>query len=146
MRETLAGLSTATLDGQVPGFPNTIGEIVVHVAGDEEFWIRAVVRGDMSYLDADRDLAGARLGSDASHAHRGHAIDFYLAKLDEVRAKTESTCWSLEDAKLDLPCRPLPDGARPTPRYVLARLIEHEAHHRGQIAILRRRLVLGAPP
>jgi uncharacterized damage-inducible protein DinB len=137
-REALAGLPTSTLDAVLPGVANTVGELAFHIAGTEEYWVRAVVRGAMSLAEVERDLAAARLGTPHARALRGHAIDFYLAKLDEVRAMTESSCWSLKDSQLDEPLPPLRDGSRVTIRWVFAHLVEHEAHHRGQIELLKR--------
>lgn len=137
-REALAGLSTETLDAAIAGAPCTIGELAYHIAGTEEYWIRAVVLGEVSFETVKREFGATVLGTAESHALRGRAIDYYLAKLDEVRARTESACWKLADASLDSACRTLPDGAIVTTRWVFAHLVEHEAHHRGQIALLKR--------
>jgi len=142
-REALAGLPTEMLDAKPPGAANSIGELAYHIAGIEEFWLRAVVLGEIEFDAVKRDFETSRLGTVACHALRGHGIDFYLAKLDEVRARTESLCWSQKDDKLDAACRALPDGTIVTTRWVFANLVDHESHHRGQIELLKR-LVRGS--
>jgi uncharacterized damage-inducible protein DinB len=137
-REALSGLSTEVLDASPPGAATTIGELAWHIADAEEYWVRRVVLAELPFEAPRQATDPSRPGAGASLPLRGRTIDFYLAKLDEVRAHTESACWKLADDALDNPCRTLPDGEVVTPRWAFAHLVEHEAHHRGQIKLMKR--------
>ncbi len=138
-RSAIDGMPNAYLDVALPGYENTISQLLYHIAGVELFWLQVVVLGAVTLAEANAELKPARLGTAESRALAGRPFEFYAAKLDEVRAKTEAAFWKLKDEALDTDCKiPLNDGTRATPRWAITHLMEHEAHHRGQIALLRK--------
>jgi uncharacterized damage-inducible protein DinB len=144
-RETVLGMSTADLDRRPPGVPHSIGAHLLHIAGLEHWWIQRVALQQEIEESLAHEFAPSQLDSTASRALRGHDVTYYLGKLDEVRARTEAACWRLRDDDLDLQRSSPRDGAGCTVRWILAHLCDHEAHHRGQIALLKRLVSRGAP-
>lgn len=137
-RDSIAGLSQATLDATRPAFPNSIGKLIAHIAAAEFHWIHRVALGEPGIQSANPTWNDAPLDGPAFAALHGHDIAFYLALLDEARAKTEAACWRLENGDLELEreVRHRGPGHTCTIRYAFWRLIDHEAHHRGQIDML----------
>lgn len=137
-RSVVAGMSTAVLDRRIDGAPHSIAAHLFHVAGMEYRWLHEVVLGEAIPESMGRELAAARLDADASRQLGGHDVVYYLGKLDEVRAQTESICWRLKDDDLAaLRTHPL-EGEPCTVRWILANLCDHEAHHRGEIQLMKR--------
>ncbi|MFG0316150.1 MAG: DinB family protein [Planctomycetota bacterium JB042] len=139
-RDTVAGMSTADLDHRFDDDPHSIGAHLLHVAGVELEAVQRVVLGERVAESEERELAAGVLDSESSRALSGHDVGYYLGKLDEVRARTESACWSLKDDDLERESARPGAGRSVTLRWMLAHLADHEAHHRGEIASLRRRL------
>lgn len=139
-RDAVHGMSTADLDRRFDDDPHSVGAHLLHVAAVEFDLVHRLILGDRGAESEEREFAAGALDQEASSALRGHGLEYYLAKLDEVRARTEAACWSLKDDDLERE-RPWPGADRSsTLRYALAHLADHEAHHRGEIAVLRRRL------
>lgn len=137
-RAVVNGLSTERLDATLPGVRHRIGALLFHIAGTEQWFVNRVVKQrEASDLD-QLEFAAADLSSAAADDLLGHGVEFYLGVLDEVRAKTESACWELKDDALDTPIEVPERQLVASPRYVLSFLCDHEAHHRGQIALLKR--------
>jgi len=137
-RNAVAGISTSLLDARHPDLRHRIGALLFHIAGTENKWIdRALLRRPLSELERD-EFRAADLDSSEADELVGHGLEFYLGVLDEVRAKTESACWSLKDDLLDIAVEAPEHDSVVTPRLALTALCDHEAHHRGQIELLKR--------
>lgn len=137
-REAVHGMATELLDARLDGFPNRIGALLFHVAGIENWFVdRVLLQRPRSELERN-EFAAADLGAPEAAALVGHDVAYYLAILDEVRAQTESACWSLKDDALDAAVTVAEADLVASPRYALSFLIDHEAHHRGQIELLKR--------
>jgi uncharacterized damage-inducible protein DinB len=139
-RELVTGMSEEQLDARDEGVPNSIGQLLFHIAGVEIYLIHRMILAEGLSDALVRAYAPLRLDSDASRALAARDLGFYLSRLDEVRARTEAACWKLTDDDLERVCIHPEDGARWTVRYTLAHLADHEAEHRGQIAMRRRQV------
>lgn len=111
-----------------PG-PNqyTLGQQFLHIAQSEDFQIHA-------HLEDDWDLERARF------PERSLTVGELRALLVETRQRTLAALAELDDARL---AEPLDHGrGQPvrTLRWWLWLLVEHEVHHKAQIAVYLRRM------
>jgi len=117
----------------------SIGTLLLHIAAVERSWI-----GE----DIDRRPMGEEWAP-AFPIHlridqvRGQPLRFFIDKLDEVRRETRSVLAALNDGDLSRSVVPLDPGGSEgsfSIEWILYHLVEHEAHHRGQISLLKRLL------
>ena len=100
-------------------------EIVIHVAELEAKWVHQGIGGKPTGAPPPAPTAG---------------LDAILAYVDAVRATTAAVLKPLVDRDLDtLRVIPGKEG-KTTVRRALAELLEHQAHHRGQLGMLARLL------
>ncbi len=141
------GLDQAALESRpVKGFMSA-GILLSHIAEAEAWWIRVILQGKP---DADNPrrlpkgwcapFAEIEAGDPIAE---GQPLEAYLALLEEVRAHTLSALAELKTEVLDrrFEYHGL-DGKNYefTAEWILHHLVEHEAHHRGQLALLKRML------
>lgn len=141
-RETkryVAGLTPEKLSWTPHSTVESIGTQLLHIAGVERSWI-------------GEDIEGRPMGEEWALAFplrvslpqvQGEPLEFFLEKLDAVRAETRDALSRLTDDDLNREVQTLgspPDGEAFTIEWILYHLVEHEAHHRGQIALMKRLL------
>ena len=143
---TTKGLSQADLDYLIDPNANTIGALMLHLAATETYYQMNTFDGMKwdSWSDSIKKQwdPAMNLGDAGRKAIKGHDRDYYLNILKEVRAKTlaefakKDDAWFMAVAEKDWNwnnhCK-------------WFHVCEHEAHHCGQIAFLRKRLP-GAKP
>lgn len=134
---TLAGLSPEEAARRVPGVPHSIAEIVAHMA----FWQAWFTRGCAG--DATAPVAAAADGWPEAPPERWPAVcDEFLGGLDRLAA----VVGQLEpDAPLE-PGFPVPMLQGYTARDAWEHVAQHNAHHLGQVVILRQLQGLWPPP
>ncbi len=127
---------------------NSIGTLLTHVAEAEAFWVLERVGGRP--LSRERrelyrmDTYGTVNAPQAPQA----PVSFMLSLLADLRIETREILASLRDDDLE-GRRTWVDPADPEERevftvgWILLHLLGHEAHHQGQIAMIRR--MLGNP-
>ena len=135
----VAGLTPEKLSWTPHSTVESIGTQLLHIAGVERSWI-------------GEDIEGRAMGQEWALAFplrvkmqqvQGEPLEFFLEKLDSVREETRAALSRLSDSDLHRPIQTLdapPEADRFTVEWILYHLVEHEAHHRGQIALLRRLL------
>ena len=141
-RETkryVEGLSPPKLSWSPHSTVESIGTQLLHIAGVERSWI-------------GEDIERRPMGEEWALAFplrvnlpqvEGEPLEYFLEKLDAVREETRHTLSRLTDDDLAREIRTLdsgPDADSYTIEWILYHLIEHEAHHRGQIALMKRLL------
>ncbi|MBC8425611.1 DUF664 domain-containing protein [bacterium] len=129
----------------VPGFLSP-GELLLHIAEAEAWWLRIVLagqgEGDPPRLSAEALIPFLQDEEGEPEAGERPLVD-YLAVLDDTRAWTRDHLAGLEAADL---AKEFPFTDRKGQDYrfsmawILHHLVEHEAHHRGQLALMRRLL------
>lgn len=137
----VAGLSA----GQLSWFPNekveSVGTQLLHVAAVETSYIQ-------------EDIARRPMGPEWKIAFpirfgiaqvSGKELEYFSKKLETVREETKTVLRRLTDADMSREVAPLDPGegneqVRYTIEWILYHLIEHEAHHKGQIALMKRLL------
>jgi hypothetical protein len=137
------GLTQADLDVLFDANANTIGALMLHLAATEAYYALHTFDGiKMGSFAADVknkwDVA-MKLGDAGRRSIKGHDRDYYVGLLREVRENTLAQFRKKDDEWLMAVDKNWPWG----PTNNLCKwfhVCEHEAHHTGQIAILRKRL------
>jgi uncharacterized protein DUF664 len=141
-------LTTADLDHLIDPNANTIGALMLHLAATETYYQLNTFEGKKwgTWPDSVKQQwdAAMSLGDAGRKTIKGHDRDYYLNILQETRAKTLAEFSKRDDAWFVAVDKDWPWG--PTNNYCKwFHVCEHEAHHTGQIAFLRKRLP-GAKP
>jgi uncharacterized damage-inducible protein DinB len=142
------GLTKEDLDYLIDPKANSIGALMLHLAATETYYQLNTFEGKKwdSWPDSVKQQwdAAMNLGDAGRKTIKGHDRDYYLNILQETRAKTLAEFSNRDDAWFLAPDKDWPRG--PTNNYCKwFHVCEHEAHHTGQIAFLRKRLP-GAKP
>jgi uncharacterized damage-inducible protein DinB len=142
------GLSQADLDHLFDANANSIGALMLHLAATETYYGLHTF-GGMQWDSWSADIKAKwdpamNLGDAGRKTIKGHDRDYYVNILHETREKTLAEFAKRDDAWLLAVDKSWPWG--PTNTYCKwFHVCEHEAHHTGQIALLRKRLP-GAKP
>jgi uncharacterized damage-inducible protein DinB len=131
-RDFFGAIPAARIDWAPRTGEYSCGDIVRHVAAAEAMFVGAAVEGRWHYPGHDRALAPT--------------LEAALAHLDAGHAAAGARLRELGDGALDETRPPLEPGARPvrTWRLLLA-MVEHEVHHRSQLASYLTWMGLEAP-
>ena len=135
--EVVAELSTKTLDATAAGFPNSIGSLLYHIALIELDWLYSEIleapipeEWEALFPADDRDEAGQLA------VFGGIELSEHLERLDTVRRTLLEALRDMTDEDF-YRVRSLPPYDV-NPAWVLYHLLEHEAKHSAQMALLRR--------
>lgn len=142
------GLSQADLDFLFDKNANAIGALMLHLAATETYYGLHTFDGMKwdSWPDAVKQKWDVAMNLDepARKLIKGHDRDYYVSILHEVRENTLVQFQKRDDAWLLAVDKDWPWG----PTNNLCKwfhVCEHEAHHTGQIAMMRKRIP-GAKP
>ena len=142
------GLTQAELDVLFDANANTIGALMLHLAATETYYQMNTFDGMKwgSWSDEIKKKwdAAMELGDAGRKSIKGHERDYYVGILHEVREKSLAEFRKKDDAWLMAVDKDWPWGATNN-LCKWFHVCEHEAHHTGQIALLRKRLP-GAKP
>jgi uncharacterized damage-inducible protein DinB len=131
---TLQSLDLVT-DGDLEWRPGpdhyTLGQQFLHIAQSEDLQVQAHLRGNWDY-----ELA--------RFPDRVPRVDELRARLRETRSRTVAALEELDAGRLDEPLEHGGDQPARTLRWWLWLLIEHEVHHKAQIAVYLR--LMGKTP
>jgi len=141
-------LTVADLDYLIDRNANTIGALMLHLAATETYYQLNTLEGKKwdTWPDSVKQQwdPAMNLGDAGRTTIKGHDRDYYLNILQETRAKSLAEFRKRDDAWLMTVDKDWFWG--PTNNYCKwFHVCEHEAHHVGQIAFLRKRLP-GAKP
>ena len=118
-----------------------MGTLLLHIAAVEFSWILE----DIFKRPMGREWEVAfpiRVGMPQVS---GKPLEYFVETLDRVRTEVRSALATLTDTDLNRVVIPQDESGAPeshgyTIRWILHHLVEHEAHHRGQIAMMKRLL------
>ncbi|TFJ91874.1 DinB family protein [Lentibacillus salicampi] len=133
------GLTTAELDFLPAGDANSIGALLLHIAAIEKgFQIETFDGRRPNEQEMAEWGAAYDLGDKGRQQIKGHPLEFYMTKLEEVRKQTllefsnRSDEWLYENRLW---------GSHPSNNYFIwFHMFEDEINHRGQIRIIRKML------
>lgn len=137
--EVIADLSREGLDARAEGFPNSVGSLLYHIALVELDWLYSEILEQpipeafealfpLEHRDEDGHLAvmaGAELGE-----HLARLATVRRALLEKLKDMTDEDFYRARQLE--------PYDVNPA--WVLYHLLEHEAKHSAQMALLRGRL------
>ena len=127
------------LDFVPSGFKNSIGALLEHFAAIETLYqVRTFENRWMNDVEYERWGAGTDLGVRISEL-RGRDLSFYVAQLEEVRAKTLTEFAKRNDDWLLLEF-PFKGETPANHHWCWFHVFEDEISHRGQIRLIRQNL------
>jgi uncharacterized damage-inducible protein DinB len=117
---------------------NSIGTLLLHLAGTEAYWVRERIGGEK--LTREEWAEYGMEDYPKLKSPEGKDVSFYFGKLDAMRERTRLALAKIKGSDLARPHQVEHEGKTYTfsVRWVLHHLVDHEAHHKGQFAILRR--------
>ena len=136
------GLTTEELDFLMDPQANTIGAMLLHLAATETVYQDLTFYGLQDFSDENKKKWNVpmSLGEEGRKQIKGHNLDYYLSELKSVREKSLAEFKKRDDkwlAEVD----PHFFGNKPTNNYCKwFHVCEHEANHRGQMTLVRKRL------
>ncbi len=135
-KRIVAGIDAAALDWAPLPALNSIGTLLAHLAIVEADWLYTEVL-EHDFPQEVTALLPPTARDPHGHLTRvgGRAVAEHLAVLDAVRARLLAVFLPLSPAEYRC-IRHLPEYDV-TPEWCLYHLVEHEAAHRGEIALLR---------
>ncbi len=146
MRESVIrsvkGLSRSELDFLTDPEANTIGALLLHLAATEVVYQDLTFEGLKDFSDANKEKWSVpmELGDEGRKQIKGYDLEYYLSALKTVREKTLAE-FKKRDDKWLADVDPSFFGGKPTNNYCKwFHVCEHEANHRGQITVIRKRL------
>jgi hypothetical protein len=137
------GMSVKDLDYLVDDEANSIGSMLWHLAATERFYqihtFEGKKWGDWSKEDDQMWSTAMGLGDKAREEIKGNDLEFYLEKLESVRAHTLKELAKRDDEWLMAVDEEWPWG--PTNNYCKwFHVCEHESNHNGQFKFIKSRL------
>ena len=123
---------------------HSIGGLVLHIGEAEWFWMQMVVAGH-ELTEEDKKTPYWDVLDDVERvARNGYTTEFCLNEIDLIRNQTRDVLFSYNDKDLERIIT-YERGGETTEynlRWILHRLIDHEAQHKGQILMLKRLMAL----
>lgn len=139
VREMVSDLTPAELAARpIPEF-NCIGAILLHVAENDFCWIQSLM-GRVVLTEEVKSRIYWDILDEENFAARGYTAEFCLAEMDRISADSKAMLGKFGDEDLErLFMFPSEDAKTEfSMRWTLHHLIDHEAHHKGQIALLKK--------
>lgn len=135
----IADLSQDELAFRVFPTAHQIGGLVLHLAECEFWWIQAVFAGK-EISEEDRQLAHLGDTTESDFSLKGYDAERCIDRLNIIHQRTIETLSAVTDDRLDrmVEFGTDPKRLRCSLRWILHHLIEHEANHKGQIAMMKR--------
>ncbi|MEP7142124.1 MAG: DinB family protein [Ferruginibacter sp.] len=136
------GLTQQELDFLNDEKANSIGALLLHLAATEVVYQDLTFHNLKDFSDENKKKWGVAmdLGDEGRKQIKGNNLDYYLTNLKEVREATLAEFKKRDDkwlAEVD----PSFFGNQPTNNYCKwFHVCEHEANHRGQMTVIRKRL------
>ncbi|WP_374960058.1 DUF664 domain-containing protein [Gilvibacter sp.] len=137
------GMSVKDLDYLVDDKANSIGAMLYHLAATERFYqihtFENRAWGDWDKADAEEFGIAMGLGDNARASIKGNPLEFYMEKLERVRATSLEELAKRDDDWLLAVDEAWPWG--PTNNYCKwFHVVEQESNHNGQFKFIKSRL------
>ena len=136
------GLTQTDLDFLMDPKANTIGALLSHLAATDTIY-QDLTFNKLKEFSADNKKrwgVAMELGEEARKQIKGNNLDHYLSNMKEVREKTLAELKKRDD-KWFQAVDPAFFDNKPTNNFCKwFHVCEHEANHRGQIALIRKRI------
>jgi uncharacterized damage-inducible protein DinB len=135
------GLGVEVLDYLHDQQSNSIGALLMHIVAVETWYQADTFLGrDLNAEEMSEWGAALDLGEEARREIRGHDLDYYVSRLEQVRAKTLAELGRRDDRWLEKET-PFWQGQQANNYFKWFHVVEDELSHRGQIRWLRKRAI-----
>lgn len=136
--EVLQDLTQAEVATRIIPSIHSIGAITLHLCECEYYWIQSVVR-ERELTDEEKKFAHM-FDTMENDVDRGFDADYLIGKINSISEMTRAQLRKTDDAALDryFASRYGERDQEFSLREILQRLTDHEANHRGQIAMIKR--------
>ena len=123
---------------------HSIGGLVLHIGEAEWFWMQMVVAGHQLTEEDKKTPYWDVLDDLERVARNGYTTEFCLSEIDRIRNQTRDVLFSYNDKDLERIITYERNGETTeyNLRWILHRLIDHEAQHKGQILMLKRLMAI----
>jgi uncharacterized damage-inducible protein DinB len=144
-RKLLEDLTPEEIARRVWPGVHSIGAIALHLGEAEFYWMQEVV-SEREITDEDKKLAHW-LDTMETDFDKGYTAQYCTRNIDRISQMTRELLKNYTDEDLDrLHIREYQFAKTELSlRSIIQRLVDHEAHHRGQIAMIKRLLRAGDP-
>jgi len=135
--EVLSDLSPAEIARKILPTAHSIGAMAMHLGEVEYWWVQsAAMQREMT----DEGIKLSHwLDTFENDVDKGFTAEYCLETLKKISSLTREAMTSFNDDGLEmLYTRPEIEGRQVSLRWLLQNLIDHEAHHRGQMAMVKR--------
>lgn len=134
--EMLERVTPAMVDARAPYHQHTVGTLLYHIALIEADWLYIEIQERDGYPDEATEMFpyGVRDEHGSLTHVAGVSLDVHLSQLARVREQVIETLMTLSDKEFSRP-REIP-GAVVSTVWVVHHLLQHEAHHRGEMGQL----------
>jgi uncharacterized damage-inducible protein DinB len=135
--EVLSGLSPTEIARKILPNAHSIGTIAMHLGEVEYWWIQsAAMKREMSEQGKKLSHWQDTFETDVD---KGFTSEYCIETLKKISLLTREAMASFTDEGLEvLYTRPEIEGRSVSLRWLLQNLIDHEANHRGQMAMVKR--------
>lgn len=123
---------------------HSIGGLVLHIGEAEWFWMQMVVSGH-ELTEEDQQAPYWDVLEDVEKvARNNYTTEFCLSEIDRIRNQTRDVLFSYNDKDLEriITYERRGETTEYNLRWILHRLIDHEAQHKGQILMLKRLMAI----
>ncbi|MEO8514818.1 MAG: DinB family protein [Ignavibacteria bacterium] len=139
--DSVKNLSPTQLDFLLDNNANSIGALLMHIASTDFFYRILTFEKRELTPEEDKEWAPASyLGEPARKHIKGRSIDYYLEALTEERNKVLDKLKSVNDGWL-YEKMPLWDNKPANNYFMWFHVFEDEINHRGQINLIRKRML-----
>jgi uncharacterized damage-inducible protein DinB len=142
-------VAVKTIPDDVIGKPaflgaHSIGGLVLHIGEAEWFWMQMVVCGHQLTEEDKQAPYWDVLDYVDGVARKGFTTEFCLQEIEKIRNQTRDVLFSFSDKDLErmISFERKGETTEYNLRWILHRLIDHEAQHKGQILMLKRLMAL----
>lgn len=123
---------------------HSIGGLVLHIGEAEWFWMQMVVSGH-ELTEEDKKAPYWDVLDDVGRvAREGYTAEFCVSEIEKIRNQTRDVLFTYNDKDLEriITFERNGETTQYNLRWILHRLIDHEAQHKGQIFMLKRLMAL----
>lgn len=136
--QAVEGMSMSELDAIPPGFSNSVGMLLAHIAATDRLYQAASFEGrDMFDTSEYAPYLGAMTFGWKGEKVQGRTLEDLLNELEETRAHTLSQMAERDDNWLASPAS-VPGFADMNQHWAWFHVMEDEVSHRGQIRIIHK--------
>jgi uncharacterized damage-inducible protein DinB len=141
LREIVSDLTGEELSRRVSPGAHQIGGLILHLGEAETWWIHSVV-AEKELDEEAKKFAHLYDTTETDFSEKGYSAKDCIERIDKINAMSREILAKLSDDDLERIFAYERDDKRveASLRWIFYQLIEHEATHKGQIAMLKRLL------